>query len=92
VSFESASYRVRESSSGSTLEVCVQLTGGLEIPLSVTFSTQNNTALGEGVRRRYLCLLKKVHILNHSCYCEAIASKNSQSVFFEPFPLEVSPG
>ena len=67
VSFQSASYRVRERSSGSTLEVCVQLTGGLEIPLSVTLSTQNNTALGEGVRRRYVCLLKKVHILNHSC-------------------------
>ena len=55
VSFTSASYRVRETSSGSTQEVCVELTGGLEIPLSVTVSTQNNTALGEDMMRTYMC-------------------------------------
>ena len=71
---------MRERTSGSTVLVCVQLTGGLEIPLSVTLSTQNNTALGKGVRRRYVRVCVFVLFedgpqtevqLYQSCYCEA---------------------
>ena len=49
-SIRPASYSLSEDSTG-PLEVCVELVvGSLDIPVSVTISTQNGTALGEDGR------------------------------------------